>query len=155
MANLLAHSLFALALYSFLWSIFLHEPLTEYAFLAAIVALMPDIDAGAGGERSPLCHSLGYAVLWSLLALCGLGLASSLRLMPLGILLPMELAVVMGLGSHLLLDALVDPGVLTLPKGGGEWGRFPRLFGVRVASRLNLLVSLGSTAALLTLLALY
>jgi hypothetical protein len=154
-ANLLTHSLFALALYSSGWSLLRGEPLTGYAFLAAVVALLPDVDLRPDETRSPLGHSLGYAILWGLLSLSALTLLSSASLVPSAAVLPAAFAILVGLGSHLLLDGIVEPGVMSLPSHSDMWRKLPFLIRHRHAPRLELSVSAGSIATLLALLAVY
>ncbi|MEE9236605.1 MAG: metal-dependent hydrolase [Thermoplasmata archaeon] len=153
MANLLAHSLLALALHSAIWSVVSLKPLTEYAFLAALVALLPDIDLDREDEVSPYGHSIGYALLWSLLSLSALSFASYLRFVPSSAILPAELAITLGLGSHLILDSVLEPGILGIPRGG-RWSRV--CLGIRrgQSTKLNLVVSSVATALLLSLVAL-
>lgn len=149
--NLLAHALFALALHSALWTVVAPPPLSEYGFLAAVVALLPDLDRGAGDGPSPWGHSVGYAVLWSLLALPALALLPLVPGLPSLALLPALVAVLTGLWSHLLLDGLEAPGILGLPRGG-RWSRLG--LRLRAGGRLSVAVSAGAAALLLLLLAL-
>lgn len=155
MANLLAHALFALALYAVPSSLIAGTPLTEQSFYAALVALLPDLELGAGGRgRSPLGHSIAYTLFWALLGLSGLSLAAWTGPLPRLTVLPLFGAFLVGLGSHLLLDALREPGIFTWPGRGGPWGRFSFL-RQRGAPELNLPVAAFSIGAVLTLLVLY
>lgn len=155
MANLLTHGLFALALYSTGWALAYGQPLTAFAFLAAFVALVPDVDSSGLDERSPVGHSLGYVALWILTAVSVLTVVASVGLLPEAALIPSILALALGLASHLLLDAIIDPGILGLPTKHGLWKRLRPPLRRRHAPALDLLVSTGSMTALLLILALY
>lgn len=148
MANLVAHGLLALAVHSGLWGVLTGEPLTAYAFLCALSALLSDLEVGMHHGRSPVGHSLGYAMLYVLIAgALLLGLATA-GVLPLGSVVPISVAVGLGLASHLLLDALVGPGIWGLPRPSG-WSRIR--FGKREGSfgRIELGVSTLSASVLL------
>lgn len=137
MANVLAHGLAALALHSALWSLLSGEPLSAYGFVAALAALLPDLELGRGGGATPYGHSLGYALLWSLLAVAGLSLLATASLLSAEDLVPLFLAVVVGLGTHVFLDALVPPGIWTVPCPGEGWAPPRALLGPRWSSAVN------------------
>ncbi|MFQ5918583.1 MAG: hypothetical protein ACE5I4_00890 [Thermoplasmata archaeon] len=155
MANLLAHALFALALVSVPTSILLGTPLTASGFYAGLVAILPDAELRRGRDsRTPYGHSLAYGLLWALLALPPLTLAAWAGLLPIGSFWVLLGACVTGLASHLFLDALTEPGVLTWRRADGTWGRVA-VVGGRWTSRLNLLVSGLSVGTVLVLLSAY
>ncbi len=129
------------------------EPLTEYAFLAALVALLPDLDQDEREARSPYGHSVGYGIVYVLLSLSGLSFVQMLGLITSTAAVSLGLAIGVGLGSHLLLDALVAPGIFSFPRGG-EWDRLS-LSGKVVVKKIDLLVSSLSAAFLLSLLVLF
>lgn len=149
--NLLAHGLFALALHASLRAVVGSPPLSEYGFLAAAVALLPDLDRRGGDAPSRGGHSVGYGVLWSLLAAILLGVAPFVPGLPPPPFAPALAAVLTGLWSHLLLDGVGSSGVLGLPQRG-RWSRLGPLW--EAGGRGSLGVSAGSAGLLLLLLAL-
>ncbi len=153
MGNLLAHSLFALALHSGFWALVSGRPMTHYAFFAAIVALLPDVDRGKEGARSVFSHSLGYGVAWSMLSLAILSFASTLGLIAPSAIFPLQASTMVGLWSHLLLDSAVPPGIFGIPYRG-RWSLVHINLGLRLLRRLDLAVSSASAALILLLLAL-
>lgn len=153
MANLLVHALFALALSSISASLVGEGPLSGGAFVAAFVALLPDVELGRGGRRTPYGHSLAYTALWILVALSGLSVATHLGVLPGSRIMPLFFALLVGLGSHLLLDAFSGPGIFSWPSKGGKWGRI-RLLQGRVLNT-DLLATGLSGGTLLLLLVVY
>ncbi len=149
--NLLAHGLFALALHAGLRSLTALPPLSEYGFLAALVALLPDLDQRHQDGPSPGGHSVGYVALWSLLATLLLAVAPLIPHFPPVPIAPTLGAVLTGLWSHLLLDSLGTPGILGLPREG-RWSHLGMRW--RAGGKLSLGVSAGSVGLLLLLLAL-
>ncbi|MFQ5986117.1 MAG: hypothetical protein ACE5KQ_02015 [Thermoplasmata archaeon] len=154
MANLLAHALFALALFSVPSSVLLGAPLSGYGFVAALASLAPDLEGACGRRRTPHGHSFAFLLLWALLALSALSLAGWLGILPVATLPILLGACFTGVASHLFLDVLEEPGIFTWPQAGGEWGRFTLLDGRR-ASEGSPLVSSLSIATILALLILY
>ncbi|MFQ6013138.1 MAG: metal-dependent hydrolase [Thermoplasmata archaeon] len=154
MANLLAHALFALALFSAGSSPISGAPLTAYGFYAAFASLAPDLGGGRIARRTPYGHSLAYGFVWALLVLSLLSLAAWTGLVPTASFPLLVGACLTGLVSHLFLDALTPPGIWTWPRGGARWGRFVWR-GPRRGSGLNLSVSAFSLATILALLILY
>lgn len=154
MPNLLAHALFAGAAYSALWYTLGGVPITEYAAFSAFFALLPDLDLDDGEGRSPYGHSLGYGALYVLLLVSGLTLALAFGVIERPLLFPLGLGAVLGLGTHLLLDSLVEPGIFSFPREG-TWGQFS-LWGRRTRMRrIDGWVSFLSLVLLLALLALH
>lgn len=110
-ANPLVHGLFALSLFGLLGTAAQGTPLSDYGFLAAAVALLPDLDVAREGDRGPVGHSLEWGLLWLLLGVTGLASTTALGFLSLRSFLPLFLAVACGLGSHWLLDAMTPPGL--------------------------------------------
>ncbi|MEE9268517.1 MAG: metal-dependent hydrolase [Thermoplasmata archaeon] len=155
MANLLAHGLFALALSSVFTSLSQGVPLTAYGFYAALTALLPDLELDRrSGPRTPYGHSLAYGLVWALLVLAAVSLAGFAGLLPLTSLSALAGACLTGLASHLFLDSLAEPGILTWPRRGQKWGRVAGM-SRRWAPALNLTVLGFSVGTILTLLVLY
>lgn len=152
-ANLLTHALVAMALHAAAWSWITGRPLTDSSFLAALVALLPDIDLELESERSPLGHSLGYSLVWVLCSLSGLTFAASLGFIVPSSIVPYSTAIVAGMGSHLFLDSLVEPGIFLLRRSG-TWIVLKPLTHLR-PSALEPALSVASVAGLLGLLAFY
>jgi hypothetical protein len=153
-ANLLAHALFALALFSVLSSFRDGAPLSEFGFCAALASLAPDLEGTRAGTRTPYGHSAAFGLLWALLLLSSCSLAGWMGVLPLAVL-PLFLgASLTGLASHWFLDALKEPGIFTRPQAGRPWGRLVLLAGHRVPN-LDVLVSGVSIGTILTLLVLY
>lgn len=150
MSNLLAHALAALATHSVLGYAFHGTALTGYGFISALIATLPDIDLDGEKGRSPYGHSVGYAALYLLGGTCGLSITSALGMVSVSQVLPLLTAVAVGLGTHLLLDCIENPGILTFPRNG-EWGRWS--LRVRKGRRVDLWTSSLSTLLLLALLA--
>jgi hypothetical protein len=155
MANLLVHALFALALVSVYTSLHDGTPLTPLGFFAGLVAILPDAELSRGPDsRTPYGHSLAYGILWALLAVSVLTLATWAGFLLVDALWPLLGACMTGLASHLLLDALTEPGTLTWRGPDGNWGRVAAL-GRRWTSRLTLVVSGSSVGIILALLVAY
>lgn len=155
MANLLSHALFALALFSIPSSLLYGTPLTSYGFAAALASLAPDLERrGAAVWRTPYGHSVAYGLLWALLTPSILSVAAWTSLLPPWSLHLLIGAWLTGLASHLLLDALREPGIFTWPLADGHWGRFAA-FRRRRTQGLNLVVSSFSIGTILTLAILY
>lgn len=155
MANLLVHATFALALTSVSTSLIHGTPLTAHGFYAALAGILPDLDGhGRAASRSPYGHSLTYGVLWALLAISGFALAAWGGLLSAHAIWPLLGAGLTGLSSHLLLDALAEPGILTRHRPDGTWGRI-WIFDGTWLSRVNLTVSGLSVGTLVALVAVY
>ncbi|MFQ5908037.1 MAG: hypothetical protein ACE5JE_04295 [Thermoplasmata archaeon] len=154
MANLLAHALFALALFSVLHSLLGGAPLSEFGFYAALISLGPDLEGPRGRTRTPQSHSVAFGLLWSLLLLAFCSLAGWMGLLSHAVLPLFLSACLIGVASHWFLDAFGEPGIFTRPQAEGAWGRLVLLADLR-APNLNLLVSGASIGTILTLLVLY
>lgn len=153
MPNLLAHALAAIATHSVLGYLFHGTALTDYAFISALFALLPDLDLDGGEGRSPYGHSVGFGALYLFLCVSGLNLTSALGVLPPGLVLPLLTATVVGLGTHLLLDSIGDPGIFTFPRRG-DWGRLSLRVSKGRMSHIDFWVSSLSTVLLLVLFAL-
>lgn len=154
-ANLLAHGVVALALYTAVSIPWTGEPLPAHGFVAAGIALLPDLELRWGRGRTPWGHSLGAGVLWLLTAISILGLGAAAGVVTGPMLTELLLAVGVGLLSHLGLDTVTRPGIWGLPTREGGWGSPWACLPARWAGAVHLLVSalsLGVLVLLLTLL---
>lgn len=124
-------------------------------YYAALLALLPDVEVHRRtGSRTPVGHSIAYGLLWVLLALSALTLATLAGLLPPDSFVPLFAAGLIGLTSHLFLDGLTEPGMLTWRRRDVGWGRIA-LLGRPWTSRLNLAVSGLSVGTILALMAIY
>lgn len=153
-ANLLAHGVVALALYTAVSIPWTGEPLPAHGFVAAGIALLPDLELRWGRGRTPWGHSLGAGALWLLTATSILGLGASAGLLEGPALTELLLAVAVGLLSHLALDGVTGPGIWGLPKRTCGWGPPGALLPARWTGAVHLLASALSLGALVLLLAL-
>ncbi len=153
MPNLLAHALAAMAAHGVLGYVFQGTVLTEYVFVSALLALLPDLDLDGEDGRSPYGHSIGYGFLYLLLCASGLSAAVALGVLKPGTTFPLLAAAVLGLGTHLMLDAVEDPGIFTFPRRG-RWGRMAFRVGKARNGHLDFWISALSGVLILVLLAL-
>ncbi len=153
MPNLLAHALAAIAAHVILGYVFQGTVLTEYAFVSALLALLPDLDLHGEDRKSPYGHSIGYGLLYLLLCASGLSIAVALGVLQPGTTFPLLAATVVGLGTHLMLDALEDPGIFTFPRRG-RWGRISYRVGKVRNGHLDFWISSLSASLILILLTL-
>jgi hypothetical protein len=172
MANLLAHSLSAMALQSAVNPLLGLNFLSESSFLAGIVGMLIHLDSDCyNGGRTPLLHSVLFGTLYSWLSFAILALMLTTGLIVMDQLILFFTIVPTGFASHLLVDGFTAEGVFVLPNRAGAWHWFCRrpdpenswmnwkkhtLGGKRGNDDpiLNLSVSLASLVALISFLAL-
>jgi len=125
MANELTHALFSAAVMALLNPLMGLEVIDWNVFLAGIAGMLFNLDRIdlSIGRRSPLGHSVGFAILWIYVAGVIAYIVCLFSGIPVWTCVLIVIALAVGALTHLLLDSVTGRQIYTIPKNFklGSW----------------------------------